>query len=40
MLRELRVRAEKLAFDDPKLGERIEVVAPLDQQFLRLLEAL
>ena len=36
----LCLHAEKLAFDDLKLGKRIEVVAPLDQQFLRLLEAL
>ena len=36
----LCLHAEKLSFDDLKLGKRIEVVAPLDQQFLRLLEAL
>ena len=33
----LCLHAEKLAFDEPKGGKRIEVVAPLDQQFLRLL---
>ena len=36
----LCLHAEKLAFDEPKGGKRIEVVAPLDQQFLRLLETL
>ncbi len=36
----LCLHAEKLAFDDPKKGKRVEVSAPIDKHFSLLLESL